>query len=98
MKKRIVRLTESDLERLVTRIIKEQELEAPADADKSDNPQDVDNFMEAMKKYFIEKYPRFSNKINTKNEKASVVAELAAMLGVDLAQMQRAKTIMKKKG
>jgi len=102
MKKRIVRLTESDLERLVQRIIKEEDEMDPnapeesGDNENEDNPQDVKNFLEAMKKFFLNKYPRFANKINTRKEKVLLLAALAQELEVDLTQAQAAKSELKK--
>ena len=113
MKKKIVRLTESDLEKLVQRIIKEEDemdqntpedggemdQNTPEDGgENEDNPQDVKNFLEAMKKYFMNKYPRFANKINTRNEKAMLLAALAQELGVDTNMINMAKGELKKSG
>ena len=101
MKKRIVRLTESDLEKLVQRIIKEEDEMDPnapeqGGDEEGDNPQDVKNFLEAMKKFFLNKYPRFANKINTRKEKIMLLAALAEELEVDLTQIQAAKSEIKK--
>ena len=101
MKKRIVRLTESDLEKLVHRIIREEDEMDPnapeqGGDEESDNPQDVKNFLEAMKKFFLNKYPRFANKINTRKEKIMLLAALAEELEVDLTQIQAAKSEIKK--
>jgi len=102
MKKKIVRLTESDLENLVKRIIKEEDemdQNTPEDGgENEDNPQDVKNFLEAMKKYFMNKYPRFANKINTRKEKAMLLAALAEELGVDANMINMAKGELKKSG
>ena len=77
MKKRIVKLNESDLETLVKRIIKEEEMDPNSSEEGSsedkDNPKDVEMFLDGMKKYFMDRYPRFSNKINTRKEKAIYV-------------------------
>ena len=101
MKKRIVRLTESDLEKLVQRIIREEDEMDPnapeqGGDEEDDNPQDVKNFLEAMKKFFLNKYPRFANKINTRKEKALLLAALAEELQVDLSMLQMAKSELKK--
>jgi len=104
MKKRIVRLTESDLENLVKRIIKEEEEMDPnapeegGESEEEDNPRDVQMFLDAMKKYFMNKYPRFANKINTRKEKAMLLAALAEELGVDASMINMAKSELKKAG
>lgn len=101
MKKRVIRLTESDLEKLVQRIIKEEDEmdpNAPEEGgeENDDNPQDVKNFLEAMKKFFLNKYPRYASKINTRKEKALLLAALAEELQVDLSMLQMAKSELKK--
>lgn len=102
MKKRIVRLNESDLELLVSKIIREEEMEPSSSEegmeDKEDNPRDVQMFLDAMKKYFMDKYPRFANKINTRKEKAMLLAALAEELGVDTNMINMAKGELKKSG
>lgn len=104
MKKRIVKLNESDLETLVKRIIKEEEMdpnssEEGGEGDKnSDSPRDVKMFLDAMHKYFLDKYPRFADKINTPKEKALLLAALADELQVDPNMINRAKAELKKFG
>lgn len=102
MKKRIVKLTESDLELLVKKIIREEEMDPNASEEGSDenedNPKDVQMFLDAMKKYFMDKYPRFANKINTRKEKAMLLAALAEELGVDTNMINMAKGELKKSG
>lgn len=104
MKKRIVKLNESDLETLVKRIIKEEEMdpnssEEGGKGDKnSDSPRDVKMFLNAMNKYFMDKYPRFADKINTPKEKALLLAALADELQVDPNMINRAKAELKKFG
>jgi len=102
MKKRIVKLNESDLETLVKRIIKEEEMDPNSSEEGSsedkDNPKDVEMFLDAMKKYFMDKYPRFANKINTRKEKAMLLAALAEELEVDTNMINIAKSELKKAG
>jgi len=102
MKKRIVKLNESDLETLVKRIIKEEEMDPNSSEEGSsedkDNPKDVEMFLDAMKKYFMDKYPRFANKINTRKEKAMLLAALAEELEVDTNMINMAKSELKKAG
>lgn len=103
MKKRVIKLTESDIEKLVQRIIKEedgdmnqQDSSQQDSSEEGDNPQDVKNFLDAMKKYFLDKYPRFAGKINTRKEKILLLAALGQELDVDLTQAQAAKSELKK--
>jgi hypothetical protein len=102
MKKRIVKLNESDLETLVKRIIKEEEMDPNSSEEGSsedkDNPKDVEMFLDAMKKYFMDRYPRFANKINTRKEKAMLLAALAEELEVDTNMINMAKSELKKSG
>lgn len=102
MKKRIVKLNESDLETLVKRIIKEEEMDPNSSEEGSsedkDNPKDVEMFLDAMKKYFMDRYPRFANKINTRKEKAMLLAALAEELEVDTNMINMAKSELKKAG
>ena len=103
MKKRIVKLTESDLEKLVQRIIKEEGEEMASSEENTgdenqDNPKDVKEFLMAMKKYFMDKYPRFGKRINTRNEKVLVLAALAQQLGVDPNMIGQAKGKLKDLG
>lgn len=100
MKKRIVKLNESDLELLVKKIIKEEEMDPNGSEEGSDedNPRDVQMFLDAMKKYFMDKYPRFANKVNTRKEKAMLLAALAEELGVDTNMINMAKGELKKSG
>jgi len=102
MKKRIVKLNESDLELLVKKIIREEEMDPNSSEEggeeEDDNPKDVKMFLEAMKKYFMDRYPRFANKINTRKEKAMLLAALAEELGVDTNMINMAKAELKKSG
>lgn len=63
-----------------------------------DNPKDVKEFLMAMKKYFMDKYPRFGKRINTRNEKVLVLAALAQQLGVDPNMISQAKGELKNLG
>jgi hypothetical protein len=102
MKKRIVKLNESDLELLVKKIIREEEMDPNSSEEggeeEKDNPKDVEMFLDAMKKYFMDRYPRFANKINTRKEKAMLLAALAEELGVDTNLINMAKAELKKSG
>jgi hypothetical protein len=104
MKNKVIRLTESDLEKLVKKIINEAEEIDPNDSsnnqpeENQDNPQDVKLFLDAMKKYFMQKYPKFASRINTKKEKAMLLAALANELQVDSSMINLAKSELKKLG
>jgi hypothetical protein len=92
MKKRIVRLTESDLENLVKRIIKEEE-----EGENSFDIKDVDNWMNSFKQYFLNKQAgkTATKRINTVPEKAGLVAAFMDFLQVDMAQITMAKKMLK---
>jgi hypothetical protein len=100
MKNKVIRLTESDLEKLVKKIIKEaEEIDPNSQSEEpTDNPKDVKNFLDAMKKYFMEKYPKFASKIDTKKEKAMLLASLSNELQVDTNMINLAKSELKKLG
>jgi len=86
MKKRIVRLTESDLEKLVKRIIKEEEMDpnAPEEGEGEEvGHKLVNDFFDKMSKtrqvmVFFEK---ISNRNNPK-PKAEAIVRFAEMIGV----------------
>ena len=92
MKKRIVRLTESDLENLVKRIIKEEE-----EGENSFDIKDVDNWMNSFKQYFLNKQAgkTATKRINTVPEKAGLVVAFMDFLQVDMAQITMAKKMLK---
>ena len=94
MKKRIVRLTESDLEKLVQRIIKEEEGEDTIDI------KDVQNFMAMLDQYFLNKAAgrTASKKINTSLERAGLIAAMIEKFEVDLALVNKARTMLKQGG
>lgn len=87
MKKRIVKLTESDLEKLVKRIIKEEEMDPNAPEEGGEGEEDghklVNDFFDKMSKtrqvmVFFEK---ISNRNNPK-PKAEAIVRFAEMIGV----------------
>lgn len=98
--KKIVRLTESDLSRLVNRIIKEEEnieqnqgeSEGQDGDPNKDSPTDVKKFLGAFREYFLNKYPQFVKRINTKNEKALLIAAMAQLLKVDASDIARMRS------
>lgn len=89
MKNKVIRLTESDLEKLVKRIIKEE-------GEEQMNPRDVEDFISLLNEKFLDKYPKFVARLNTKMERIAVIAELAKLMGVDPSDIQRAKSIIQK--
>lgn len=101
MKNKIVRLTESDLEKLVQRIIKEGENSQPTEdgqqgeeqTDKP-NPKDVEEFMVAFDKLFIQKFPKYSKKINNREERIMLVKSFSDMLKIAPSELGSAKTKM----
>lgn len=99
MKKRIVRLTESDLENLVKRIIKE-EGEDQGGSEETIDIKDVQNFMAMLDQYFLNKAAgrTASKKINTSLERAGLIAAMIEKFGVDLALVNKARTMLKKGG
>ena len=94
MKKRIVKLTESDLEKLVQRIIKEEEGEDTIDI------KDVQNFMAMLDQYFLNKAAGISasRKINTTLERAGLIAAMIEKFEVDMTMVNKARTMLKQKG
>ena len=98
MKKRIVKLTESDLEKLVQRIIKEENINEEGDASNFDI-KDVDNWMEKFKQYFINKQvgQAATRKINTVPEQAAIIAALMDFFKVTPAQISKAKQLLLQK-
>lgn len=89
MKNRVVRLTESDLENLVKRIIKEE-------GEEKMEQRDVEDFINALKKLFLGKYPKLVERLNTKMERIAVIAELAKLMGVNPSEIQGAKAVIQK--
>jgi hypothetical protein len=100
MEKRIVRLTESDLEKLVKRIIKEGENNPIMDTPKEEGTidiKDVQNFMNMLDQYFLTKAPgkSASKRINNNLEKAGLIAAMMDKFGVDVNLVSKAKNILK---
>lgn len=91
MKKKVIRYTEQDIERLVKKIIKEDE---DAENQEEDNPQDVDRFLELADKYLFKRYSKYAEKINTNKEKATLIAALAQKWGIDVGDLARVKTYL----
>jgi len=93
MKNRIIRLTESDVERLVKKIIKETEdgEEVPQG---QDNPKDVEKFLELADQYLFNKYGAYAEKIDTTKEKAMIIAALAKKWGVESGDLSKVKSIL----
>ena len=103
MKKRIVRLTESDLENLVKRIIKEEDEDQGDDqsgGEETIDIKDVQNFMAMLDQYFLNKAAgrTASKKINTSLERAGLIAAMIEKFGVDLALVNKARTMLKQGG
>jgi len=98
MKKRIVKLTESDLEKLVQRIIKEENINEEDNASSFDI-KDVDNWMEKFQQYFINKQvgQAATRKINTVPEQAAIIAALMDFFKVTPAQISKAKQLLLQK-
>jgi len=96
MKKRIVKLTESDLEKLVQRIIKEEESQGEDTID----IKDVQNFMAMLDQYFLNKAAgkSASRKINTTLERAGLIAAMIEKFGVDMTIVNKARTMLKQGG
>jgi hypothetical protein len=92
--KKIIKLNESDVERLVKKIIREE-----GEDENSFNIKDVDNWMNSFKQYFLNKQAGKSvtKRINTVPEKAGLAAAFMDFLGVDTAQISKAKQILSKK-
>ena len=93
MKNRIIRLTESDVERLVKKIIKETEEEQEVPQGQ-DNPKDVEKFMELADQYLFNKYGAYAEKIDTTKEKAMIIASLAKKWGVESGDLSKVKSIL----
>jgi hypothetical protein len=91
MRRKIIKLKESDIERLVTRIIKEEEGESDS------NPMDVDKFLELADKYLFDRYSKYAEKIDTPVEKAKLIAALAQKWGISVDDLSRVKSVMSQK-
>jgi hypothetical protein len=92
MKKKVIRLTESDIERLVTKILKEEGEENMS----QDNPKDVQKFLDLADKYLFQKYGKIAGKIDTPKEKAMLISALAKKWGVDTSDLAKVKSILQK--
>jgi hypothetical protein len=96
--KKVIRLTESDIESLVNKIIKEEgeDMESPdqQDTENQDNPKDVERFLELADKYLFDKYGKYAEKINTIKEKAMLIAALAKKWGVEASELGRVKSVL----
>jgi hypothetical protein len=91
--KKVIKLNESDVERLVKKIIREEE-----EGENSFDIKDVDNWMNSFKQYFLNKQAgkTATKRINTVPEKAGLVAAFMDFLGVDTAQITKAKEMLKR--
>jgi len=112
MKKRTIKLNESDLERLVERIMTEETDSNTEDEflnmlvenvireeegeEKNDDPQDVQRFLDLADKYLFNRYGKYAEKINTPQEKATLIAALAQKWGVDVNDLSRVKRYLTK--
>jgi hypothetical protein len=92
--KKIIKLNESDVERLVKKIIREE-----GEDENSFNIKDVDSWMSAFKEYFLNKQvgKSVTKRINTVPEKAGLAAAFMDFLGVDTAQIGKAKQLLANK-
>lgn len=99
--KKVIRLNEADLERLVKKIIREGEGEQPTQdgqqgeeqTDKP-NPKDVEDFMSGFDKLFIQKFPKYAKKISNREERIMLVKSFADMLKITSSELGSAKTKM----
>jgi hypothetical protein len=81
-----IKLKESDIERLVNKIIKEEE----------DTSNDVAKFLELADKYLFQKFSNYAQKIDTNREKAQLIAALAEKWDVDTNELSRVKSVLSK--
>ena len=101
--KKVIRLNEADLERLVKKIIREGEGEGEQptqdgqqgeeQTDKP-NPKDVEEFMSAFDKLFIQKFSKYAKKISNREERIMLVKAFADKLGITPSELGSAKTKM----
>ena len=103
--KKVIRLNEADLERLVKKIIREGEGEGEGEQPTQDgqqgeeqtdkpNPKDVEEFMSAFDKLFIQKFPKYPKKISNREERIMLVKAFADKLGITPSELGSAKTKM----
>lgn len=88
---KIIKLKESDIERLVKKIIKEESTE-----ETENNPMDVERFLDLADKYLFSRYSRYAEKIDTPVEKAKLIAALAEKWGIGVDELSRVKSVMNK--
>jgi hypothetical protein len=91
---KIIKLNESDVERLVKKIIREE-----GEDENSFNVKDVDNWMSKFKEYFLNKQVGASatKKVNTVPEKAALAAAFLDFLQVTPTQIGKAKQLLANK-
>jgi hypothetical protein len=94
--KKVIRLTESDIERLVTKILKEEDEENSQGGESHDNPNDVQKFLDLADKYLFQKYGKIAGKIDTPKEKAMLISALAKKWGIDTSDLSRVKSVLTK--
>jgi hypothetical protein len=100
--KKVIKLTEADLEKLVQKIIREgKENGQPSQGGQQGeeqtnepNPKDVENFMAAFNEKFIKKYPQYTKRISNKEERVMLVKAFADMLNITPSELNSAKTKM----
>ena len=97
--KKVIKLNESDVERLVKKIIRE-EGEDQGGSEETIDIKDVQNFMAMLDQYFLNKAAgrTASKKINTSLERAGLIAAMIEKFGVDLALVNKARTMLKQGG
>jgi hypothetical protein len=98
--KKVIKLTEADLEKLVQKIIREENGQPSQGGQQGEeqtdepNPKDVENFMAAFNDKFIKKYPQYTKRISNKEERVMLVKAFADMLKITPSELNSAKTKM----
>ena len=92
--KKVIKLTEADLEKLVQKIIREENGQQGEEQTDEPNPKDVENFMTAFNDKFIKKYPQYTKRISNKEERVMLAKAFADMLKITPSELNSAKTKM----
>ena len=92
--KKVIKLTEADLEKLVQKIIREENGQQGEEQTDEPNPKDVENFMAAFNDKFIKKYPQYTKRISNKEERVMLAKAFADMLKITPSELNSAKTKM----
>jgi hypothetical protein len=98
--KKVIKLTEADLEKLVQKIIREENGQPSQGGQQGEeqtdepNPKDVENFMTAFNDKFIKKYPQYTKRISNKEERVMLAKAFADMLKITPSELNSAKTKM----